>query len=73
MSLVALNRTDEHKSKLSALKGLPMGVTDLKTGKTVDYLSMSLAAKALNVSVTTIRRHVKNEKPLNGHYLIVKK
>lgn len=73
MKTAALNRSNKLKAQEKSIRGLAVIVTDLNTGEVQEYPSISLSAKALNVNVTTIRRHIVNQKPLQDRYQIVKK
>jgi group I intron endonuclease len=51
--------------------GTKISVTDLNTNETVIYESFRKAAVALETSYATIRKYLKDNKPLKKRYLLV--
>ena len=62
--------SEETIAKMIGKKGKKVAVTNLITQEVTEYVSMNQAAIALNTSLDTIRKHVKNKKVVKKIYQI---
>lgn len=58
----------EGRLKIKPYKEAKIEVTNLESGEIIKFVTRKEAAKALNVSHTTIANYLKNKKPLLGKY-----
>ena len=65
-----LKHSEETIAKMIGKKGKKVAVTNLITQEVTEYVSMNQAAIALNTSLDTIRKHVKNKKVVKKIYQI---
>jgi group I intron endonuclease len=73
LRFVSSNKSEGHRAKISAANGTKVLVTNLESGITLEYVSMRAAARELDCSVNTIRRHIKSNKPIRGIYQAIEK
>jgi hypothetical protein len=75
MRTAALGRvfSSETLAKMAAAQGTKIVVTDITSNTTVEYVSLSQAAKALNSNHVTLSRYLKNQKLFQGKYKLTKK
>jgi len=69
--------SDETRGKISAtitlLRGVPVIVKNINTNEEIEYYSLTLAAKAIGVSRTAVRKALTSEKPLAKLYFVATK
>ena len=69
-ALLGRKRSEETKAKIAAGRSIGIGVYDIKTGKTVEYVSIKQAAIDLKTSHTNIRNYIKTQKLFCNRYRI---
>jgi NUMOD1 domain len=72
-AICVYSNADTQKTKIGVALGTAIEVTDLETGITIEFISMSQAAKELNISASSIRKYLLSQKSYKNRYLIKNK